>query len=110
MSVAAIVAGVIGLGGLAMTAKGQSDMKKANKKKLAQDAENFDEQQAENLRRYTLSRGVDTANGNRAVNTFLPLWATVRKNETSLPGSAGRTPGSTSLPGSAGRTPGSDYS
>ena len=89
MSVAAIVAGVVGLGGLAMTAKGQSDAKKANKKKLAQDDANFDEQQAENLRRYMLSRGVDTANGNRAVNTFLPRWATVRKNraKTSLPGS-----------------------
>ena len=89
MSVAAIVAGVVGATGLAMTAKGQSDAKKANKKKLAQDAENFDAQQLENTRRYMLSRGVDTANGNRAVNTFLPLWATVRKDraKTSLPGS-----------------------
>ena len=89
MSVAAIVAGVVGATGLAMTAKGQNDAKKANKKKLAQDDANFDEQQAENMRRYMLSRGVDTANGNRAVNTFLPAWATVRKNraKTSLPGS-----------------------
>lgn len=89
MSVAAIVAGVVGLGGLAMTAKGQSDAKKANKKKLAQDDDNFDAQQLENTRRYMLSRGVDTANGNRAVNTFLPSWATVRKDraKTSLPGS-----------------------
>ena len=84
MSVASIAAGVVGLG---LTAKGQHDAKKANKKKLEQDAANFDEQQAENLRRYMLSRGVDTANGNRAVNTFLPAWATVRKNKTSLPGS-----------------------
>ena len=89
MSVAAIVAGVVGLGGLAMTAKGQSDAKKANKKKLAQDDDNFDAQQLENTRRYMLSRGIDTANGNRAVNTFLPHWATVRKDraKTSLPGS-----------------------
>ena len=89
MSVAAIVAGAIGLGGLGMTAKGQSDAKKANKKKLAQDDDNFDAQQLENTRRYMLSRGVDTANGNRAVNTFLPRWATVPKNraKTSLPGS-----------------------
>ena len=89
MSVAAIVAGVVGLGGLGMTAKGQSDAKKANKKKLAQDGENFDAQQLENTRRYMLSRGIDTANGNRAVNTFLPQWATVRKDraKTSLPGS-----------------------
>lgn len=84
MSVAAIVAGVVGLGGLAMTAKGQSDAKKANKKKLAQDDENFDEQQAENLRRYMLSRGVDTANGNRAVNTFLPLWAKTKSGTLQL--------------------------
>ena len=87
---AAIIAAVIAAGaGAAMTAKGQSDARKANKKKLAQDAEHFDEQQLENTRRYMLSRGIDTANGNRAVNTFLPLWATVRKNraKTSLPGS-----------------------
>ena len=89
LTVAAIVAGAIGAAGLAMTAKGQSDAKKANKAKLAQDAENFDAQQLENTRRYMLSRGIDTANGNRAVNTFLPAWATVRKNraKTSLPGS-----------------------
>ena len=89
MSVAAIVAGVVGLSGLAMTAKGQKDAKKANKAALAQQSANFDAQQAENLRRYMLSRGVDTANGNRAVNTFLPSWATVRKDraKTSLPGS-----------------------
>lgn len=89
LTVAAIVAGVSGAAGLAMSAKGQKDAKKANKAKLAQDQENFNEQQAENLRRYMLSRGVDTANGNRAVNTFLPAWATVRKNraKTSLPGS-----------------------
>ena len=87
---AANIAAVIAAGsGAAMTAKGQSDARKANKKKLAQDGDNFDAQQAENLRRYMLSRGVDTANGNREVNTFLPLWATVRKNraKTSLPGS-----------------------
>lgn len=84
MSVAAIVAGVVGLAGAAMTAKGQSDAKKANKKKLAQDGENFDEQQAENLRRYMLSRGVDTANGNRPVNTFLPLWAKTKHGTLQL--------------------------
>ena len=84
MSVAAIVAGVVGLGGLAMTAKGQSDAKKANKKKLAQDDDNFDAQQLENTRRYMLSRGVDTANGNRAVNTFLPLWAKTKRGTLQL--------------------------
>ena len=81
MSVAAIVAGVVGLGGLAMTAKGQSDAKKANKKKLAQDGDNFDAQQLENTRRYMLSRGIDTNTGG-AVNTFLPLWAKVRRDKT----------------------------
>lgn len=79
---AAIIAAVIAAGaGAAMTAKGQSDAKKANKAKLAQDAENFDAQQAENLRRYMLSRGVDTNTGG-AVNTFLPLWANVRRDKT----------------------------
>ena len=82
MSVAAIVAGVATLGGLAMTAKGQKDAKKANKAKLAQDAENYQAQQLENTRRYMLSRGIDTANGNRAVNTFLPAWATLRRLRT----------------------------
>lgn len=83
---AAIIAAVIAAGaGAAMTAKGQSDAKKANKAKLAQDAENFDAQQLENTRRYMLSRGIDTANGNRAVNTFLPLWATVRRKRSTNP-------------------------
>ena len=79
MSVAAIVAGVVGAGGLALTAKGQSDAKKANKAALAEQSANWKEQQKENWRRYMLSRGIDTANGGRAVNTQLPLWATVKR-------------------------------
>ena len=75
MSFAAIAAGV-GLGGLALSAKGASDQKKANKKALAQEQANFEAQQAENWKRYLLSRGVD---GNKAVNTKLPLWATVTR-------------------------------
>lgn len=84
MSYAAIVAGVIGAGGLAMTAKGQSDAKKANKASLAEQSANWKAQQKENWRRYMLSRGVDTANGGRAVNTQLPLWATVKRGTLSL--------------------------
>ena len=76
MSFAAIAAGVVGLGGLALSAKGASDQKKANKKALAQEQANFEAQQAENWKRYLLSRGVD---GNKAVNTKLPLWATVTR-------------------------------
>ena len=82
LTVAAIVAGVAGL---TMTAKGQKDAKKANKDALAQQSANFETQQAENLRRYMLSRGVDTANGNRPVNTYLPLWATVRRKRSATP-------------------------
>ena len=85
MTVAAIVAGVVGATGLAMTAKGQKDAKKANKAALAQQSANFETQQAEDLRRYMLSRGVDTANGNRPVNTYLPLWATVRRKRSATP-------------------------
>ena len=85
LTVAAIVAGVVGTAGLAMTAKGQKDAKKANKAALAQQSANFETQQAENLRRYMLSRGVDTANGNRPVNTYLPLWATVRRKRSATP-------------------------
>ena len=85
MSFVAIVAGVVGATGLAMTAKGQKDAKKANKEVLAQQSANFEAQQAENLRRYMLSRGVDTANGNRPVNTHLPLWATVRRKRSATP-------------------------
>ena len=77
MSFAAIAAGVVGLGGLALSAKGASDQKKANKKALAQEQANFEAQQAENWRRYMLSRGVDETG--RAVNTKLPLWATVTR-------------------------------
>ena len=84
MSVATIVAGVIGAGGLAMTAKGQSDAKKANKAALAEQSANWKEQQEENWRRYLLSRGIDTANGGRAVNTRLPLWATVKPGTLTL--------------------------
>ena len=83
---AAIIASVIAAGaGAAMTAKGQKDAKKANKAALAQQSANFETQQAENLRRYMLSRGVDTANGNRPVNTYLPLWATVRRKRSATP-------------------------
>lgn len=74
---AAIAAGVVGLGGLALSAKGASDQKKANKKALAQEQANFEAQQAENWKRYMLSRGVDETG--RAVNTKLPLWATVTR-------------------------------
>ena len=77
MSFAAIAAGVVGLGGLALSAKGASDQKKANKKALAQEQANFEAQQAENWRRYMLSRGVNETG--RAVNTKLPLWATIRR-------------------------------
>lgn len=83
MSFMAIAAGVTSVGGLALTYKGQQDQKKAQKKALAQETVNYDEAQAENLRRYMLSRGIDTANGNRAVNTRLPLWATVRRSSKS---------------------------
>lgn len=80
MSCAAIVAGVVGAGGLALTAKGQSDAKKANKAALAEQAANWKAQQQENWRRYMLSRGIDTANGGRAVNTQLPMWAVVKRS------------------------------
>ena len=76
MTFAAISAGV-GLGGLALSAKGAHDQKKANKAALAQAQANFEAQQAENWRRYMLSRGVDETG--RAVNTKLPLWATVKR-------------------------------
>ena len=80
MSFAAISAGVA-LGGLALTAKGQSDAKKANKAALAEQSANWKAQQQENWRRYMLSRGVDTANGGRAVNTQLPMWAVVKRSD-----------------------------
>ena len=83
-SIAVGAASVIG-GGI-MTAKGQSDQKKANKSALAQEQANWEAQQKENLRRYMLSRGVDTANGGRAVNTRLPLWATVNRKTGKLTG------------------------
>ena len=76
MSFAAIAAGV-GLGGLALSAKGARDQKKANKAALAKEQANFEAQQAENWRRYMLSRGVNETG--RAVNTKLPLWATVTR-------------------------------
>ena len=75
---AAIIAGVTAAGGLALTAKGQADAKKAQKKALAQEQQNYEDQTAENWRRYMLSRGVDQSTG-RAVNTKLPLWATVTR-------------------------------
>ena len=79
MSFAAIAAGVTGLVGAGLTMKGQKDAKKANKAALAQEQANWEAQQKENLRRYMLSRGVDTAAGGGAVNTQLPLWATVKR-------------------------------
>ena len=75
---AAIIAGVATTGGLALTAKGQADAKKAQKKALAQEQQNYEDQIAENWRRYMLSRGVDTNTG-KAVNTKLPFWATVTR-------------------------------
>ena len=74
---AAIAAGVVGAAGIAMSAKGAHDQKKAQRKALAQEQANFEAQQAENWRRYMLSRGVDETG--RAVNTKLPLWATVTR-------------------------------
>lgn len=79
MSFVAIAAGV-GVGGLLLTANGQADAKKANKAALSEQSANWKEQQQENWRRYMLSRGIDTANGGRAVNTQLPMWAVVKRS------------------------------
>lgn len=70
------VSAAVGVAGLALTAKGQMDAKKANKKSLEQNAENFDAQTEDNWKRYMLSRGVDQTTG-KAVNTKLPFWASV---------------------------------
>ena len=86
MTWVAVVAGTVGAAGIGLTAKGQADQKKANKKALAQEQANWEEQQKENLRRYMLSRGVDTANGGKVVNTRLPLWATVNRETGKLTG------------------------
>lgn len=67
------VSAATSVGGLALSAKGAQDQKKAIAKKNAQEQENYEDANQENWRRYLLSRGVD---GNRAVNTKLPLWAT----------------------------------
>ena len=75
---AAIIAGVGTVGGLALSAKGAHDQKKAQKKALAQEQQNFEDQIAENWRRYMLTRGTDTTTG-KAVNTKLPFWATVKR-------------------------------
>lgn len=72
------IAAASSVAGVGLAAKGASDQKKANKKALAQEQQNFEAQQAENWRRYMLSRGVDQSTG-RAVNTKLPLWATVTR-------------------------------
>lgn len=80
MSVLAALAAAAALGGLGLTAKGQSDAKKANKAALAEQSANWNAQQQENWRRYMLSRGIDTANGGRAVNTQLPMWAVVKRS------------------------------
>ena len=73
----AAITAAVGLGGLALTAKGAHDQKKAQRKALDQEQANFEAQQKENWRRYMLSRGVDETG--RAVNTKLPLWATVTR-------------------------------
>ena len=75
MSFAAIAA-VTAVGGVALSAKGMADQKKQQKKALEQDQANYEAQQAENWRRYKLSRGL---NGSKAVNTKLPLWMTVKR-------------------------------
>lgn len=72
------IAAAASVAGVGLSAKGASDAKKANKAALAQEQQNFEAQQAENWRRYMLSRGVDQSTG-RAVNTKLPLWATVTR-------------------------------
>lgn len=71
------IAAAASVAGVGLAAKGASDAKKANKAALAQEQQNFESQQAENWRRYMLSRGVDETG--RAVNTKLPLWATVTR-------------------------------
>ena len=71
------IAAASSVAGVGLAAKGASDQKKANKKALAQEQANFEAQQAENWRRYMLSRGVNETG--RAVNTKLPLWATVTR-------------------------------
>lgn len=80
MSFVAIIAGVAAAGGLALTAKGQSDAKKAQKKALSQEQNNYEDMNAENWRRYMMTRGVDTNTG-KAINTKLPLWATVKRSQ-----------------------------
>lgn len=71
------IAATASVAGVGLSAKGASDQKKAQKAALAQEQANFEAQQAENSRRYMLSRGVDETG--RAVNTKLPLWATVTR-------------------------------
>lgn len=78
MPVVPFIPAIVGAAGVAATVKGQSDQKKATAKANAQTQGNFDEQQATNLHNYLLSRGTDNTNG-RAVNTMLPLWATVKR-------------------------------
>lgn len=62
---------VIGAG---VTLYGASEQKKAQKETNAANREIADETNAENWRRYMLSRGVNTETGG-AVNAKLPLWA-----------------------------------
>jgi len=88
MSFVAIAAGVVGLGGLALTAKGQSDQKNAINASNAQNAANFKEKQAADWRRYMLARGVNPGVTGGAVNAKLPYWAMVK------PTTAGGTTGS----------------
>lgn len=87
------VAAAVGVAGLALTAKGQADAKKANKNALAQEKENFDKQTEDNWKRYMLSRGMDPTSG-KAVNTKLPFWASV----TNRPGAKTVFTPSSSMP------------
>ena len=74
----AAIAAAASVAGVGLAAKGAHDQKKAQRKALDQEQANFEAQQKENWKRYMLSRGVDQSTG-RAVNTKLPLWATVTR-------------------------------
>lgn len=82
---------VIGGAGLALTAKGQMDQKKANKKANRLNTQNQDETNRISWSNYLMTRGI-APTGNvtpgqlpqpgqfKAVNSKLPLWMTLPAN------------------------------
>lgn len=111
------IAAAAGVGGVVLAAKGISEQKKANAAAQAANKETQDSQNTLAWNNYLMARGIQPNSpaapgvvpgpgGYSAVNTRLPLWATMKMPATSTSGSTSsnrvRLTGTARMPSIAG--------